>query len=209
MEEMFENKVLDDLYNVRRDGFECIFIKHYGEPEEIKEPKKIDEKLKDNIKQIVKEQNEQKQILDVLGQFQDSVLGEMCFWEQQYYKLGFVDGVYFKKEMKEQKEIFANNAIKDNMENDSFFYIWKYSLIEFLAVEIRKKSKEYAEIINKMNEIKKQFDNVRIFLEDREAIELTKEELKAVIEYMNLKEKIEDIEKIEMFKLGLKEEKWL
>lgn len=209
MEEMFESKVLDDLYEIRRDGFECIFIKHYGEPEEIKEPKKIDEKLKDNIKQIVKEQNEQKQILDVLGQFQDSVLGEMCFWEQQYYKLGFVDGVYFKKEMKEQKEIFANNAIKDNMENDSFFYIWKYSLIEFLAVEIRKKSKEYAEIINKMNEIKKQFDNVRIFLEDREAIELTKEELKAVIEYMNLKEKIEDIEKIEMFKLGLKEEKWL
>ncbi len=43
--------------------------------------------------------------------------------------------------MKEYKEIFANNAIKNNMENDSFFYIWKHSLIEFFAVEIKKKTK--------------------------------------------------------------------
>ncbi len=209
MEEMFENKVLDDLYNVRRDGFECIFINHYGEPQEIQKSRTSENQLTKKIEKFVKNKKKKKEILEKLYEHKDDLLGEMCFWEQQYYKLGFVDGVYFKKEMKEQKEIFANNAIKDNMENDSFFYIWKHSLIEFLTAEIRKKSKEYAEITNKMSEIKKQFDNVRIFLEDREVIELTKEELKAVIEYINLKEKIEDIEKVEMFKLGLKETNWL
>lgn len=209
MEEMFENKVLDDLYEIRRDGFECIFIKHYGEPEEIKEPKKIDEELNDNIKKIVKDQNEQKQILDVLGQFQDSVLGEMCFWEQQYYKLGFVDGIYFKKETREQKEIFSSNNLENKVKEDSFFYKCKDNLMEFMAVNIWKNRKDYKEIVDKMNEIKVKYPKLRTFLEDRETIELTKEELKAVIEYINLKEKIEDIEKVEMFKLGLKEAKCL
>ena len=45
MEEMFENKVLDDLYNVRRDGFECIFINHYGEPEGIQKSRTGENKL--------------------------------------------------------------------------------------------------------------------------------------------------------------------
>lgn len=209
MEEMFENKVLDDLYEIRRDGFESIFINHYGESEEIQKSRASENQLTEKVEKFVKNKKKKKQILEKLEEYTDDLLGKMCFWEQQYYKLGFVDGMYFKKEMKDQKEIFSNNAIKDNMENDSFFYIWKHSLIEFLAVEIRKKSKEYAEITNKMSKIKKQFDNVRLFLEDREAIELTKEELKAVIEYISLKEKIEDIEKVEMFKLGLKEGNWL
>lgn len=205
MEEMFENKVLDDLYEIRRDGFESIFINHYGESEEIQKSRISENKLTEAIQKSIKNESVKEEILEKLEEHTDDLLGEMCFWDQQYYKLGFVDGMYFKKELKEQKEIFENNAIKDNMENDSFFYIWKHSLIEFLAVEIRKKSKEYAEITNKMSKIKKQFDNVRLFLEDREAIKLTKEELKAVIEYISLKEKIEDIEKVEMFKLGLKE----
>lgn len=107
--------------------------------------------MTEKIEKFVKNKKKKKEILEKLYEHKDDLLGEMCFWEQQYYKLGFVDGVYFKKEMKEQKEIFANNAIKDNMENHSFFYIWKHSLIEFLTAKIRKKSKEYAEITNKMS----------------------------------------------------------
>lgn len=209
MEEMFENKVLDDLYEVRRDGFECIFIKHYGEPEEIQNSRTSENELIETIEKLIETETAKKQILDKLYQHKDDLLGEMCFWEQQYYKLGFVDGMYFKKEMKEQKEIFSNINLKNNVKEDSFFYKCRDNLMEFMGANIWKNRKDYKEIVNKMNEIKTQYSNVRTFLEDRKAIELTKEELNAVLNYISLKEKIEDLEKIEMFKLGLKEGNWL
>ena len=63
---------------------------------------------------------------------------------------------------------------------------------------------------NKMREIKNKYANVRLFIEDRVVTaNLTKEELKAVLEYINLDDEIERIEKIETFKLGLKEGNWL
>lgn len=209
MEEMFENKVLDDLYEVRRDGFESIFINHYGESEEIQKSRTSENELTGVIEKLIQNEIAKKEILEKLEEYKDDLLGKMCFWEQQYYKLGFVNGIYFKKEMKEQKETFANDNLENNVKVDSFFHKCKDNLMEFMAAEIWKNRKDYKEIVNKMNQIKTQYSNVRIFLEDRQAIELTSEELNAVINYISLKEKIEDIEKIEMFKLGLKESEWL
>ncbi len=68
-----------------------------------------------------------------------------------------------------------------------------------------RKRKDYKTITDKMTKIKNKYPNVRIFIEDRMAIELTKEELQAVLEYISLDDDIEKIEKIETFKLGLKE----
>lgn len=209
MEEMFENKVLDDLYNVRRDGFECIFINHYGEPEGIQKSRTSENKLTETIEKLIENESAKKQILDKLYEHKDDLLGEMCFWEQQYYKLGFIDGIYFKKEIEDQKEIFANNNLENKVKADSFFHKCQGNLMEFMSAEIWRNRKDYKEIVNKMNEIKTQYSKVRIFLEDRQAIELTKEELNAILNYISLKEKIEDIEKVEMFKLGLKEKNWL
>ena len=56
-----------------------------------------------------------------------------------------------------------------------------------------------------MFKIKNKYPNVRTFVNDRVVIELTKEELQAVLEYISLDDEIEKIEMIETFKLGLKE----
>lgn len=75
---------------------------------------------------------------------------------------------------------------------------------------IWQKRKDYKQIKDKMREIKNKYANVRLFIEDRVVTaNLTKEELKAVLEYINLDDEIERIEKIETFKFGLKEGNWL
>lgn len=75
---------------------------------------------------------------------------------------------------------------------------------------IWQKRKDYKQIKDKMREIKNKYANVRLFIEDRVVTaNLTKEELKAVLEYINLDDEIERIEKIETFKWGLKEGNWL
>lgn len=147
--EIFENQILNEIYETRGDGLECFYIRMYGEPEEIKETKTR----------------------------------------------------FFKN--KENKKIQEN----------SFFYRYIDSIMQFLEdnrYNIWQKRKDYKQIKDKMREIKNKYANVRLFIEDRVVTaNLTKEELKAVLEYINLDDEIERIEKIETFKLGLKEGNWL
>ena len=147
--EIFENQILNEIYETRGDGLECFYIRMYGEPEEIKETK------------------------------------------TRFFK---------------NKE---NNKIQEN----SFFYRYIDSVMQFLEdnrYNIWQKRKDYKQIKDKMREIKNKYANVRLFIEDRVVTaNLTKEELKAVLEYINLDDEIERIEKIETFKLGLKEGNWL
>ena len=63
MEEMFENKVLDDLYEIRRDGFESIFINHYGESEEIQKSRISENKLTEAIQKSIKNESVKEEIL--------------------------------------------------------------------------------------------------------------------------------------------------
>ena len=68
-----------------------------------------------------------------------------------------------------------------------------------------KKRDDYKKITDRMIEIKNKYPNIRTFVEDRQVIKLSKEELSALLEYISLDDCIERIEKIETFKLGIKE----
>lgn len=139
--------------------------------------------------------------------------GEMSFWNKQYYKLGFLDKLFLKKEIEETKTRFFKNKENNKIQENSFFYRYIDSIMQFLEdnrYNIWQKRKDYKQIKDKMREIKNKYANVRLFIEDRVVIaNLTKEELKAVLEYINLDDEIERIEKIETFKLGLREGNWL
>lgn len=147
--EIFENQILNEIYETRGDGLECFYIRMYGEPEEIKET----------------------------------------------------------------KTRFFKNKENKKMQENSFFYRYIDSIMQFLEdnrYNNWQKRKDYKQIKDKMREIKNKYANVRLFIEDRVVTaNLTKEELKAVLEYINLDDEIERIEKIETFKLGLKEGNWL
>ncbi len=211
--EIFENQVLNDIYETRGDGLECFYIRMYGEPQEIKETKQAKKELENLMYELVKDKKKQKQIWLKLDRFEGAMSGEMSFWNKQYYKLGFLDKLFLKREIEETKTRFFKNKENNKIQENSFFYRYIDSIMQFLEdnrYNIWQKRKDYKQIKDKMREIKNKNTNVRLFIEDRVVIaNLTKEELKAVLEYINLDDEIERIEKIETFKLGLREENWL
>lgn len=109
---MKEETILDDLYEKRKIGFEENFLKKYGEVDETREVQKAESNLTSLIKEIVKDKNEYNKILDGLNKFEEGVICERVFWNEQYYKLGFIDALDLKKEIKEQRNNFSN--INDN-----------------------------------------------------------------------------------------------
>ena len=211
--EIFENQVLNDMYETRGDGLECFYIRMYGEPQEIKETKQAKKELENLMYELVKDKKKQKQIWLKLDRFEGAMSGEMSFWNKQYYKLGFLDKLFLKREIEETKTRFFKNKENNKIQENSFFYRYIDSIMQFLEdnrYNIWQKRKDYKQIKDKMREIKNKYANVRLFIEDRVVIaNLTKEELKAVLEYINLDDEIERIEKIETFKLGLREGNWL
>ena len=112
MEEFFENKVLNDLYETRRDGFEVAYLNKYGEPEELKRSREAEEELTNLIKNIAVDEETRKEIMSKLNDFEASMLGETCFWNEQYYKFGFADSNNLKEELHEVKEDVAPGSKK-------------------------------------------------------------------------------------------------
>lgn len=212
MEDLFKNKILNDLYETRSDGFECEYIKQYGETEKNIKSRNLDEKLTTLIKAKIKEEKDLDEILSTLNDFQGEVIGETCFWNEQYYKLGFLDSVYLKKELIERKAIFQKNKNTDISKNDSFF---NNCIADFMDYFEKQKSEnllnraDYKELITKMEEIKNKYPKVRAFIEDEEINTLTQEEMKAILEIVGIDRDLQILEVEEAFKLGLKEQSML
>ena len=211
--EIFENQILNEIYETRGDGLEYFYIRMYGEPKEIIETKQAKKELEDLMKELIQNEEKQKELWIKLDKFEDCMSGEMSFWDRQYYKLGFLDKLFLKREIEETKTRFFKNKENNKIQENSFFYRYTDSIMQFLEdnrYNIWQKRKDYKQIKDKMREIKNKYPNVRLFIEDRVVTaNLTKEELKAVLEYINLDDEIERIEKIETFKLGLRERNWL
>ena len=100
MEELIEDCVLDDLFDVRTDGFQCVFLKENGNSEEIEEVEQVENELEDMIKDLIQDEKIRGQILEKLEEFADSKIGELCFWNREYYKFGVRDGVRLKEKEK-------------------------------------------------------------------------------------------------------------
>ncbi len=206
MGEMFENKLLDDLFEIRGDGLESAIIKKYGKFENEKKATEAKEKLTKLLKETIQDNNILMKVLEALNDFEGYKMEEMCFWDKQYYKLGFVDGFYIKKEIRENKIEFPSR--KNNINEDTFFNNCYDDFIDYFE---RKKSEnlfirdDYKELMKKMQEIKNKFPRARDFIEDEEINELTKEEMKALSEIIQINGQLETLEIEEAFKTGIKE----
>lgn len=99
MEELIGDCVLDDLFETRTDGFQGVFLRENGKPEEIEEAEQIENELEDMIKNLVEDEEIREQILEKLEDFADSKIGELCFWNKEYYKFGVKDGVRLKEDI--------------------------------------------------------------------------------------------------------------
>lgn len=204
MEDLYENKILDDLYEIR-EGFITSYKKKYGELEETKKAEQAEDELVNFMKKFIKDENTMKELFEKINKFEGYALDEMCFWHKPYYKLGFIDGIRLKKEIKEGKiiENTSNNSIilQNINEISDYFEEQKYRNL--------KKNKEYDKIRHKIEEIKNKYPRVREFFEDDKIEQLTKKEMKAILDITELQNDRAMYEADEMLKIGLREGKAL
>lgn len=204
MEDLYENKILDDLYEIR-EGFITSYKKKYGELEETKKAEQAEDELVNFMKKFIKDENTMKELFEKINKFEGYALDEMCFWHKPYYKLGFIDGMRLKKEIREGKII--ENTSNDNIilqninEISDYFEEQKYRNL--------KKNKEYDKIRHKIEEIKNKYPRVREFFEDDKIEQLTKKEMKAILDITELQNDRAMYEADEMLKIGLREGKAL
>ena len=154
----------------------------------------LEEQLKNTLT------DEQQDLFDKWDTYKDEL-------NQYTSERSFIYGVCLDKEYTMEKG--AINKLKDEQNsNDKFFYNYIDSIMQFIEdnrFNIWSKRKDYKEITDKMRAIKNKYPNIRTFVDDRQVVDLTKEELKAVLEYISLDDDIERLEKIATFKLGIKE----
>lgn len=204
MEDLYENKILDDLYEIR-EGFITSYKKKYGELEETKKAEQAEDELVNFMKKFIKDENTMKELFEKINKFEGYALDEMCFWHKPYYKLGFIDGMRLKKEIREGKiiENTSNDSIilQNINEISDYFEEQKYRNL--------KKNKEYDKIRHKIEEIKNKYPRVREFLEDDKIEQLTKKEMKAILDITELQNDRAMYEADEMLKIGLREGKAL
>lgn len=197
MDKLFNSKVLDDLLEIRRDGFECEIIAKYGKSKEIVEAENAEAKMEEIITGI-KDENLKKRIKNAFDEYADKTLGEMSYWEELYYKLGFIDDVKLKREKEEQ--INTLRIRKDNTEtyecNDD---------LETKKYERLKRRDDYKNAVNEIRKIKQKYPRVQEFIECKMGDNFTKEEINAILQWIDLDDTIRIIEQEEIYKIGLKD----
>lgn len=205
MKNLFENKIIDDLYKLRAEDFVHSYVKKYGKLEENKKKEKAEVDLVQFVERFIKDKEDLKILHDKIDKYEVMVLDEISAWYMSYYKLGFKDGIKLKEEL--QELLF----ITDDTENSNI-YRNIFDILDF-AEDIKcknlRKNVTYNQNINNIENIKSKYPKVKELLEDEKITDLTKEEIKAILEIKELENEINKLGEDEMFKIGLREGKAL
>lgn len=205
MEEMFENTILDELYEIREGKVENSYLEKYGESKVEKRANEAENELVEFMKKFIKEEKNMQEFFDKVNNYELTTMSAICFWYKAYYKIGFIDGISLKREIKEERieNINSNDSIFNQNLNEitDYFEEKKYKSL--------KVNKEYKKISTEIEKIKTKFPKIRDFIEDDEITEFTQEESKALLKIIRLNDDRAMYEENEMFKIGLKEGKAL
>lgn len=203
MEEIFESSLLSKLYAIRNDGFRSKLIRNKGRSEQIEEADLKQSRLEELISNIADNSNEKDEIRQALDDLNIALIDEMCFWNEQFYKLGFTDACGIRAEISEKQK---EHLMKDQQ---NFLDLYRDAFIDYFEKFKREdlhKRKEYTEILQEIEEIKQKYPRVRAFIEDEKWQDLSAEEQKAYWEYKGLDETLVILETESAFRLGVKSE---
>lgn len=109
MEEIFENPILEDLYNIRTKGFQNAYEKSYQNCEKVKE---MEIELQNVFKKLINDEDIRNKVIE---QYEELLYEEKNYWNFAYYKLGICDGIFISREVKTELERLKNNS--QNMKN--------------------------------------------------------------------------------------------
>ena len=208
MEDLLKESVLENLFESNKEEFEWYIMKMDKECSENQElTAKLEEQIRNAIKELISNEEKKKEILNKFKEFDTNMSLATQYWGRNYYKLGFFNGINFKRELK----LYEQNSNKEN-NNDNFFYKYTDDLMDYIEenrINSLMQRQDYAEKNKNIEEIKKDFPKIRDYLEEGEIKRLNKKELKALLDIIGFNNDIDAIETVETFKLGLKEGKLL
>ena len=116
---------------------------------------------------------------------------------KHFFKLGIINGIKFKTDLKECK-------------SDEGFFNYEYSCfdeyLETKRIDKLRENNEYNQLRKKENELKNKYPKLTELIEDEEPISnFTEEEQKAILEMIEINGKMFNIEKKEIYLMGMKE----
>ena len=192
------------MYELKGDEFADKILKEMSKQKKELGSLAIEEKLTEKIKEIVTDEEKQKEILDLLNKYELSTGDDDDFWNKMYYKLGAYDcarmSEVVKTEVKEEKKEIETKTVFFDEYSDDF-----YDYLNTNRVRMLKENAEYKELEVKREKVKADNPNIRAIFEDKEAVQLTEDEVKAVLDMLEIEGDINTIETIENFKLGARE----
>ena len=203
MNKYLKRNILDELYEEKSESFENSILKEMQKENKCEKSLLLEEELTNKIKTKVEDEELQKELLSKLNEFELELSNEADLWNKMYYKLGIYDCT-------ELKNIIQNDIEKSSNQNKNVTFFDEYTdnFLDYMEInrkEILNNNTEYREIESQIEKIKVDNPNVRTFLEDGEAVELTDVELNAVLDILKLQGCIDNIELKSSFKLGAKE----
>ncbi len=203
MNKYLKRNILDELYEEKSESFENSILKEMQKENKCEKSLLLEEELINKIKTKVEDEELQKELLSKLNEFELELSNEADLWNKMYYKLGIYDCT-------ELKNIIQNDIEKSSNQNKNVTFFDEYTdnFLDYMEInrkEILNNNTEYREIASQIEKIKVDNPNVRTFLEDGEAVELTDVELNAVLDILKLQGCIDNIELKSSFKLGAKE----
>ncbi len=195
----YNNKILDDLYEIREGEVEKRYIAKYGEPEEDKKADKVEDELINFMKKFITNEEDMQNLYEKINQFELYATGQMCFWYKPYYKAGFIDAVLLQKQVQEER--IKNKCNEDSIYN-KFDDIWDY--VDKTKHNNLKSNEYYNNIKKELIDIYSKYPRVEKFIYDEKIEEFTPEEMKAILKVISLYNDRFTIEAEEMFKIGVR-----
>ena len=203
MKKLFEEPILDQMYEFRKDEFEQAI---YEENKEIKDIELDILEKADNfieyLKKIIPVSENIETAVEMFENFQFKHVDSMEFWCKTYFKLGMIE----REEIK--KEFIKHELENTNKDTDTFLNFPLNCLSEYIETQKRKytlETPEYKRLMKRYREISEKYPKVISVFEDLEPIVLTKDEMKALVELREIDLTIGSLEKDLCFKLGMKE----
>lgn len=205
MKEFLKYSILDELYESKEEDFFKMISRELREQNKKFGNAEAGEKIRDKVMKFIPEKEKQKELLKDMDDYESEIVKTGDFWKRMYYKLGVFDSI----DIKEVTE-YKNNSINEDsiIDEDIFLDNYEDEFIEYLERKLDTRLKEindYIEIREKISEIKKEHLNLRLLLEDEEKVKLSEEDIEKLVEILELKEKLRNVEEKEIFKLGARE----
>lgn len=201
MKELFNEPILDQMYEFRKEDFDQLI---YQEDDKIKEGElhicELSENFISYLEKIIPNIVDFKNARKMFSNYESEFEKQADLWNRRFFKLGIIDGNKMKNELSTNKFTTANK--------DTFLNYMESDFCSWLETQKRKytlETEEYKELQNKYNKISEKYPNVIEVFENLEPITLNKEEMKALVELRDIDIAMESMENKLCFKLGMKE----